>query len=144
MKKTDLILAGLIIVLFGISGCARHTCAPSKNYHETWVQKDDSYRTSDACMMAIWDVGTCATDTPEVADVQITWALDCQAYCKKASTEQAIKPCAGTSINQDHGRPLCKRVATSSDMPMLEKPWYVICSDISSTCECDPVKSEKK
>ncbi len=144
MKKTVILFTGLIIVFFGLMGCTHYTCAPSKAYHEPWVQTGDSYRTGPACMTAIWDVGVCATDTPEVAELQIKWGLDCMAYCKKSSKEKAIKSCAGVSMNQDHGRPLCKRLAGSADMPELESPWYIICSDISSACECRPVKSKKK
>ncbi len=95
-------------------------------------------------MTAIWGVGACAAVTPAVAEVQIEWALDCVDYCKESSEKEKIKPCMGVSMNQDHGRPLCKRIPRSAGMPEIENPWYIICSDISSTCECEPRVEKKK
>lgn len=95
-------------------------------------------------MTAIWDVGICAVETPAVADKQIKWALDCVDYCKQSSKEKKIKACTGVSMDQDHGRPLCKRISSSLDMPRLAKPWYIICSDISATCRCETIKRKKK
>ncbi len=144
MEKKGVLLTGLFILLSAIAGgCAHYTCAPLKGYHEPWVQTGDSYGTGEACMTAIWDVGVCATDTQAVADIQIKWALDCMAYCKTPSKKKGIKSCYGVSKNQDHGRPLCKRIKASADMPPLDTPWYVICSDLASTCECRPKKSKK-
>jgi len=142
MKKTA-IFTGFIIAALSIAGCTQYTCAPIKTYSEPWVQLDKSFGTGEACMTSIWDVGVCAANTQEVADVQIKWALECVVYCKKALKEKAIKSCRGISMDRSHGRPLCKRVTPSAEMPALQNPWYIICSDISSSCECLPMKSKK-
>lgn len=95
-------------------------------------------------MTAIWDVGVCAVDAPAVAEVQIKWALECAAYCKKYNKEEKIKPCLGVTMNQDHGRPLCKRIPRSAEMPDIGNPWYIICSNLSASCQCEPREKKKK
>ncbi len=135
-------IAFLLLLL--TAGCARYTCAPDKGFHEAWVANGESFPAIPACMTAIWDVGTCAVETPAIADQQIKWALKCVAYCKRASKTEKIKACTGVSMNQDHGRPLCKRIPRTPDMPPIENPWYIICSDISATCKCLPIVKKKK
>ncbi len=142
--KAKTLLPVALMLLFVTAGCARYSCAPQKGYHDSWVANGDSFPTSDTCMTAIWDVGMCSVSTPAVADVQIKWALECVAYCKQSSKEKKIKACTGISMDQDHGRPLCKRLSRSAGMPELDNPWYVICADISATCQCEPLRKQKK
>lgn len=134
----------MLFLLFVTAGCAPYSCAPSKTYNEAWVANGDSFATGEACMTAIWKVGACAVETPAVAEVQIKWSLDCVDYCKQSSEKEKIKSCMGISMDQDHGRPLCKRIPRTSDMPLIEKPWYIICSNIYASCKCVPNVKEKK
>ncbi len=144
MTMRSILLPVTLIIIAALSGCAHYTCAPPKHYHDPWVSNGETFSSGEACMTAIWNVGICATDTPAVAEEQIKWALDCTSYCGKEDKKQGIMACTGVSMNQDHGRPLCKRIPANTEMPELENPWYIICSNISATCECTPLKGKKK
>jgi len=146
IKKTLLPL--LLIILVISAGCAHQetekACAPPKYYSDPWVANGETFPTIDACMTTIWRPEACSNETPGVADLQIKWALDCTAYCRVSSEKDGTKSCLGISMNQDHGRPLCKRLPYGSDAPEMVNPWYIICADISASCKCVPHKQRKR
>ncbi len=144
IQKTLLPLL-LTVILIVSAGCAhQRACAPPKYYSDPWVPNDETFPTVDACMTAIWKPGACSNETPGVADLQIKWALDCTAYCRRASDEDGTKSCLGIAMNQDHGRPLCKRLPYDSEAPAMINPWYIICADISVSCKCVPETRRKR
>ena len=144
MRTERAILPLVLAALLVIAGCTHYACSPPKHYHDPWVANGETYPTIEACMTAIWDVGVCSDETPAVADLQIRWALDCRAYCQRVSEKDHIKSCMGVSMNQDHGRPLCKRVPLTTADTDIIAPWYIICSDLSATCQCVPMRKKKR